>query len=64
MILRNTGLKFPGGLPMSLEVWRTTPDDDCPFARDPPPSRPMTRTSATREARSAPSLSPGSGGTP
>eukprot|EP00969_Alexandrium_andersonii_P171755 7592207-Alexandrium_andersonii.AAC.1 len=21
---------------MPLEVWRTTPDDDCPFARDPP----------------------------
>eukprot|EP00969_Alexandrium_andersonii_P259130 11457519-Alexandrium_andersonii.AAC.1 len=21
---------------MSLEVWRTMPDDDCPFDRDPP----------------------------
>eukprot|EP00969_Alexandrium_andersonii_P298932 13214456-Alexandrium_andersonii.AAC.1 len=35
-ILRNPGLKFPGGQPLSLQVWRTTTDEECPFDRGPP----------------------------
>ena len=36
-VLRNTGLKFPGGPPLSLEVWRVAPDEEeRPFERGTP----------------------------